>query len=95
MARRLSVRGLSGIALRLGAVGHIGAGSPLRGEPDGCFSGLAESLAVSTEEEATAAATTVLAHVLDLLVVLLGEDLGMKPIRKLWPRATSAREIDE
>jgi hypothetical protein len=67
----------------------------LRGEPDGCFSGLAESLAVSTEEEATAAATTVLAHVLDLLVVLLGEDLGMKPIRKLWPRATSAREIDE
>jgi hypothetical protein len=32
---------------------------------------------------------------LGLLVTLLGEDLGMKPIRKLWPRATSARETDE
>ena len=28
-------------------------------------------------------------------VTLLGEDLGMKPIRKLWPEATTAKEIDE
>jgi hypothetical protein len=26
--------------------------------------------------------------------MLLGEELGMKPIRKLWPRAASVREID-
>jgi hypothetical protein len=65
------------------------------GSQAACFSGLAESLAASTEEEATAAAATVLTHMLDLLVMLLGEDLGMKPIRKLWPRATSTRETDE
>jgi len=67
----------------------------MSGEPAACFTGLAESLAASTEEEATAAAATVLTHMLDLLVMLLGEELGMKPIRKLWTRATTAREIDE
>jgi hypothetical protein len=60
-----------------------------------CFTRLTESLAASTDEEATSAAAAVLTHMLDLLVVLLGEELGMKPIRKLWPRATRAREIDE
>ena len=64
------------------------------GEPVGCFTGLAESLEGGTEEEAIAAASTILTHMLDLLVMLLGEELGMKPIRKLWPRATTAREID-
>jgi hypothetical protein len=53
------------------------------------------SFAARTEAEATAATATVLAHVLDLLVTLLGVDLGMKPIRKLWPQATSAKETDE
>jgi hypothetical protein len=65
------------------------------GESAGCFTGLTESLASSTDEEARAAAATLLTNMLDLLVMLLGEELGMKPIRKLWPRATSAREIDE
>lgn len=65
------------------------------GEPAACFTGLAVSLAGRAEEESTAVAATVLTHMLDLLVMLLGEELGMKPIRKLWPRATTAREIDE
>jgi hypothetical protein len=71
------------------------AGVAVSGESAACFIGLEESLAASTEEEATAAAATVLTHMLDLLVMLLGEELGMKPIRKLWPHATTAREIDE
>lgn len=71
------------------------AGVAESGESAACFTGLAESLAASTEAEATAAAATVLTHMLDLLVMLLGEELGMKPIRKLWPQATSARETDE
>ena len=70
-------------------------GVAVGGASDGCFIGLTESLASSTDEEATAAATTVLTHMLDLLVMLLGEELGMKPIRKLWPQATSARKIDK
>lgn len=67
----------------------------VRGDPAACFTGLAESLAARTDEEATAAAATVLAHMLDLLVVLLGEELGMKPVQKLWPQETSVKETDE
>jgi hypothetical protein len=65
------------------------------GEPAACFTRLEESLAVSSEEEATAAAASVLTHILNLLVMLFGEELGLKPIRKLWPRATSGRETGE
>ena len=71
------------------------AGVSVSGEPAACFAGLREALASGSDEEATAAAAAILTHILDLLVVLLGEDLGMKPIRKLWPRAASAKEIDE
>jgi hypothetical protein len=71
------------------------AGVAVGGEPSACFIGLAESLAASTDGEATAAAATVLTHMLDLLVMLLGEELGMKPIGKLWPQETSATEIDQ
>jgi hypothetical protein len=71
------------------------AGVAVSGEPAACFTSLTESLAASTCEEATTAAATVLTHMLDLLVMLLGEDLGMQPIRKLWPQATSAKEIDQ
>ena len=70
------------------------AGVAVSGEPAGCFTGLAESLAGGSEQEAIAAASTILTHMLDLLVMLLGEELGMKPIRKLWPRATTVREFD-
>jgi hypothetical protein len=69
-------------------------GLAVSAEPNACYSGLTESLAARTDAEATAAAATVFAHVLDLLVVLLGDDLGMKPVHKLWPRATSARGTD-
>jgi hypothetical protein len=94
--------GLGGISALLRRALHLAqreqpllAEVALSGEPAECFIGLAESLAASTDESAAAAAGTVLAHMLDLLVMLLGEELGMKPIRKLWPHATSAREIDE
>lgn len=68
------------------------AGVAVSGESAACFNGLAESLEASSEEEATTAATTLLTHMLDLLVMLLGEELGMKPIHKLWPQATSSRK---
>ena len=70
------------------------AGVAVSGDSAACFTSLAESLAASTEEEATAAAATVLTHMLDLLVTLLGQELGMKPIRKLWPQAIRVREIE-
>ena len=71
------------------------AGVSVSGEPAACLTGLTESVAANTDEESAAAAASVLTHMLDLLVMLLGEELGMKPIRKLWPQATSVTEIDE
>jgi hypothetical protein len=65
------------------------------GEPGACFSGLADSLPADTDEEATTAATALLAHTLDLLVTLLGDDLGTKPIQRLWPQQISVKETDE
>jgi len=70
------------------------SGVTANAEPPGCFTSLPESLAASTDEEAAAAATAIVTHMLDLLVMLLGEELGMKPIRKLWPQAINVREID-
>lgn len=61
-----------------------------------CFTGLDSALAAGSDEEATAAATSILAHLLGLLVVLVGEELCMQPVRKLWPHvASSIREIGE
>jgi hypothetical protein len=60
-----------------------------------CFSNLAQSLADCSDEEAFAAATAVLAHIIALLIMLLGEELGTRPIQKLWPNVTSAGENEE
>ena len=94
--------GTGGVSALLGRALHLAqreqpllADVAVCAEPAVCFTGLAESLAGSTDDEATTAATSVLTHVLELLVMLLGEELGMKPIRKLWPRETSVKETDE
>lgn len=71
------------------------AGVTLDTEPSSCFTGLPEALAAGTDEEAAAASASVLAHLLGLLVTLLGEELGMQPVRKLWPNVVANfREID-
>jgi hypothetical protein len=54
-----------------------------------CFPGLAEALAGGTDDEAAAASAAVLRQLLGLLVMLLGEELGMQPVRKLWPEVAS------
>ena len=57
--------------------------------------GLEESLAQArTDEEATAAGASVLLHLLGVLLMLIGEDLGMQTIRKVWPRETGTSDID-
>lgn len=90
------VSALLGRALRLTQRGEpLLSGVTVSGEPGVCFAGLEESLAASADEQAAAAATTILAHLIDVLIMLLGEELGMKPISRLWPRLTAAGEIDE
>lgn len=97
----VDVLGSGGVSAVLGRALHMAqrqqpflAGVAVSRDRAACFTGLAESLARKTDEEATTAAATVLAYVLDLLVVLLGEELGMKPARKLWPHETSVKETD-
>ena len=98
----VDVLGTGGVSALLGRALHLAKRQqPLLGvvsmseQPDACFIGLAESLPTNTNGEATAAATAVLAHTLDLLVILLGEELGRTPVRKIWPRETGAKETDE
>jgi hypothetical protein len=79
---------LMGRALKLAKRDHpVLAGTALGGggDPTACFTGLAEALAAGTAEDAVAAGSAVLSHVFDLLIQLIGEDLSVQPVRKLWP----------
>jgi len=72
------------------------AGVTLGADPSACFTGLAEALAAGPVEDAAAAGSSIFAHFLGLLILLLGNELGMQPVRKLWPHAASSiMEIDE
>jgi len=51
---------------------------------------LPQALSGGTEEDATKACAAVVAHLIELLVVLLGEDLGMQPVRRFWPHLVSS-----
>jgi hypothetical protein len=95
------VLGAGGVAALMGRALHLAkrewpllAAASFDPESSSCFTGLAAALAGGTDEEAAAAAESVLAQMLGLLVVLLGEELGLQPVRKLWPRlASSPTEI--
>lgn len=98
----VGVLGAGGASAVLGRALHLAkreqpwlAEVAVSGEPGACFSGLADSLPADTDEEAITAATALLAHTLDLLVTLLGDDLGTKPIQRLWPQQISVKETDE
>lgn len=98
----VGVLGSGGVSALLGRALHLAKREQpvltdvaVNGKPGACFTSLAESLTASTDEEATAAAATVLAHVFELLVMLLGAELGLKPVQKLWPQQTSVKETDE
>lgn len=98
----VDVLGSRGVSALLGRALHLAqreqpllAEVVVSGETGPCFIGLAESLPADTDEEATAAATALLTHTLDVLVILLGEELGMKPVQKLWPRETGVKETEE
>jgi len=50
------------------------------------FTDLAQKLAGATDDEAFAAGEAVVNHLLQLLVMLLGEDLTMYPVSRIWPQ---------
>lgn len=82
------VRALAGRALNLARRGHPRLD---RGEtgPDTCFDGLAAALDGSSADEAEAAGAAMIESFLGLLVSLVGEDLALLPVRKLWPTLTA------
>jgi hypothetical protein len=94
--------GSGGIAALMGRALHLAkrdnpllADVTVQTEASSCFSGLPKALASGTDEEAAAASASVLAHLFGLLALLLGEELGMQPVRRLWPDvASNFREID-
>jgi hypothetical protein len=91
------VAALLGRALSLAKREHpLLASVTLGPEPSARFSGLAEALASGSAEDAAAASSSILAHLLSLLILLLGIELGLQPVRKLWPQvASSFTEIEE
>jgi hypothetical protein len=54
-----------------------------------CFAGLSNALAVGPVERAREAGESILGNFFELLVVLLGEELGMQPLHKLWPQLSA------
>jgi hypothetical protein len=91
------VAAVMGRALKLAKREHpLLAGVTLGAEPSVCFTGLTEALAAGTPEDAAAACSAVLTHIFDLLILLLGDELGLQPVRKLWPHlASSVVENDQ
>jgi hypothetical protein len=89
------VRAIAGRALSLAKRQHtILAGMTLT-EPPACYAGFADAFPDGLDENATEAAITIIAHFIGLLILLLGEDLGMQPVRRIWPHLTAdARKID-
>jgi hypothetical protein len=67
-------------------------------EPGGRLRGLDDSLRGLEAAEAGASVAAVVAHLIGLLVSFLGEDLGVYPVRKIWPEsagdAAPARETE-
>ena len=49
------------------------------------FSGLRESLQDRAPDKALRASEAILATLLELLVGLLGEELGLRPVYRIWP----------
>lgn len=61
------------------------AGVRLRTDAPPSFEALYESLRERSPQEADAASVALLANLVGLLVNLLGEDLGLRPVLNAWP----------
>lgn len=61
------------------------AGVRLRADAPPSFEALHESLQERSPEEADAASVALLANLVGLLINLLGEDLGLRPVVNTWP----------
>jgi hypothetical protein len=82
--------GAGGVAALAGRALHLAQRetAPLKAvqaQSDGSLTGLAEALRSAEAPEAEAAGAALIDHFLGLLVALMGEDLGLRPVRRRWP----------
>jgi hypothetical protein len=82
------VGALAGRALTLARQRHPHLNG-VQTDPKACFHGLAAALDGTDAAEAEAAGATVIETFLGLMVSLVGEDLALRPVRKLWPEGAS------
>lgn len=61
---------------------------------DGTLTGLTKALGSGTAPEAEAAGAAVIDHFLALLVSLMGEDVGLRPVRRQWPELNLEVDFD-
>jgi hypothetical protein len=62
--------------------------APMSG-PSGCLQGVSEALQGRDPTEAQASVIAVLTHLIQLLTSFLGQELGLHPIRRIWPEVVS------
>jgi hypothetical protein len=63
--------------------------------PDGTLPGLAQALGSGSAPEAEDAGAAVIDHFLALLASLMGEDVGLRPVRRLWPGMDLGADSDK
>lgn len=63
-------------------------------DPEGGLQGVGNALAEAKPDEVEEAVVAAFVHLLQLLVALLGPDLGLRSARKHWPEAFLALNID-
>jgi len=74
-------------ALKLAQRDHpLLAGVVVTADSTTFFTNLTQKLAGASDDEAFAAGESIVNHLLQLLVMLLGEDLTMYPVSKIWPQ---------
>lgn len=100
--------GRGGVAALLGRAANLARrefpfldGVRLQMEGPVSFDGLRESLQGRSAAEAEAAGAALLAHLLGLLVNLVGQELGLRPVTNVWPNVLpeaappASRETEE
>ena len=99
LTRMIGAHGFSALlarALHLATREHPTLAEVTLDAKPGSLGALPQALARATPDEATHAGGAILAHLWTLLVLLLGEELGMQPVYKLWPHlAPDPKEIAE
>jgi hypothetical protein len=74
--------------------GSLAGETPADSDPSVQLGAFEEAVSRLEGAAAEVAATAAIAHLLEILVALLGAELGLRPVRKRWPTLVSMEETD-